>query len=111
MRGTGSDGFVLTIKAPVEQIFPLPFADIAAQSMLAHTHILWSAVWYGIAAEAVQRSQALVRAESRRRAGAALPGPNSITPGNTRLAELLKDLQVMRALILFGYWSAGACPT
>lgn len=101
MRGTGSDGFVLTIKAPVEQIFPLPFADIAAQSMLAHTHILWSAVWYGIAAEAVQRSQALVRAESRRRAGAALPGP-SITPGNTRLAELLKDLQEMRALILLG---------
>ena len=101
MRGTGSDGFVLTIKAPVEQIFPLPFADIAAQSMLAHTHILWSAVWYGIAAEAVQRSQALVRAESRRRAGAALPG-QTITPGNTRLAELLKDLQVMRGLILFG---------
>ncbi len=101
MRGTGSDGFVLTIRAPVEQIFPLPFADIAAQSMLAHTHILWSAVWYGIAAEAVQRSQALVRAESRRRAGAALPG-QSITPGNTRLAELLKDLQLMRGLILLG---------
>lgn len=101
MRGTGSDGFVLTIKAPVEQIFPLPFADIAAQSMLAHTHILWSAVWYGIAAEAVQRSQALVRAESRRRAAAALPG-HSITPGNTRLAELLKELQLMRGLILSG---------
>ncbi len=101
MRGTGSDGFVLTIKAPVEQIFPLPFADIAAQSMLAHTHILWSAVWYGIAAEAVQRSQALVRAESRRRAAVALPG-HSITPGNTRLAELLKELQLMRGLILSG---------
>jgi acyl-CoA dehydrogenase len=101
MRGTGSDGFVLTIKAPVEQIFPLPFADIAAQSMLAHTHILWSAVWYGIASEAVQRAQSLVRAESRRRAAAALPG-NTITPGNTRLAELLKELQLMRGLILSG---------
>lgn len=101
MRGTCSDGFILTMKAPAEQIFPLPFADIAAQSMLAHTHILWSAVWYGIAAEAVSRAQALVRSESRRRANVGQPG-NVASPGATRLAELLQALQAMRATILGG---------
>jgi acyl-CoA dehydrogenase len=98
MRGTCSDGFDLTIKAPAEQIFPLPFAEIAARSMLAHTHILWSSVWYGIAVEAVSRAQALVRSESRRRSASA----GSASPGATRLAELLKDLQVMRGSIVGG---------
>ena len=101
MRGTCSYGFKLSIEAPAEQIFPLPFAEIAAQSMLAHTHILWSAVWYGIASEAVSRAQLLVRTESRKRAAAGMAG-GGVSPGSTRLAELLKELQAMRGSILLG---------
>ena len=96
MRGTCSDGFRLKIVAPAEQVFPLPFAEIAAQSMLAHTHILWSSVWYGIAAEAAARAQALVRSETRRRAAAGL---GSGSPAMARLAELLTELQAMRNAI------------
>jgi acyl-CoA dehydrogenase len=59
---------------------------------------LWSSVWYGIAVEAVSRAQALVRSESRRRSASA----GSASPGATRLAELLKDLQVMRGSIVGG---------
>ncbi len=101
MRGTCSDGFCLRIDAPAEQIFPLPFAEIAAQSMLAHTHILWSAVWYGIAVEAASRAQALVRSETRRRSasGAATDAPS---PGANRLAELMMELQAMRGVIVGG---------
>jgi acyl-CoA dehydrogenase len=86
MRGTCSDGFLLTTSAPVEQIFPQPFAEIAAQSMLADSHLLWSSVWFGIAADAVSRAQAFVRAEARR-------NPGAPPPGALRLAEAISMLQ------------------
>jgi acyl-CoA dehydrogenase len=95
MRGTCSDSFTFEGAAPVEQIIPAPFADIAAQSMLAHAHILWAATWYGIAADAVGRAEAFVRAEARRQ-------PGVTPPGALRLAELLTLLQRMKALIIAG---------
>lgn len=101
MRGTCSDDFKLSMDAPVEQIFPLPFAEIAAQSMLAHTHILWSSVWYGIAAEATSRAQAFVRSDTRRRS-ASTGDASAVSPGMSRLAELMAELQAMRGVILGG---------
>jgi acyl-CoA dehydrogenase len=95
MRGTCSDNFTFEGEAPVEQIIPAPFGNIAAQSMLAHAHILWAATWYGVAADAVQRAQAFVRAEARRR-------PGVTPPSALRLAELLTLLQRMKALIIAG---------
>ena len=74
MRGTCSDGFLFKGTAPAEQIFPKPFAEIAAQSMLAASHLLWSGVWHGIAADAVSRAQAFVRAAARKSPGAMPPG-------------------------------------
>ena len=59
MRGTCSEGFRFEGAAPVEQILPKPFAEIAAQSMLAHSHLLWGSVWSGIAGAALARAQAL----------------------------------------------------
>ncbi len=100
MRGTCSDGFGLTVNAPARQIFPLAFADIAAQSMLAHTHILWASVWYGLATEAASRAQALVRADMRRRGAAAAGGGNNPSPGMARLAELMAAVQAMRGGIV-----------
>jgi acyl-CoA dehydrogenase len=95
MRGTCSDGFLLTTSAPVEQIFPQPFAEIAAQSMLADSHLLWSSVWFGIAADAVSRAQAFVRAEARR-------NPGAPPPGALRLAEAISMLQSVKADIVAG---------
>jgi acyl-CoA dehydrogenase len=93
MRGTCSEGFLFTGEAPAVQIFPKPFAEIAAQSMLANSHILWSGVWYGIAVDAVARAQAFVR-------GAAKKTPGVVPPGALRLAEVSNLLQMMKSNVV-----------
>jgi acyl-CoA dehydrogenase len=95
MRGTCSDNFTFAGRAPAQQIIPTPFAEIAAQSMLAHAHLLWAAVWYGIAAEAVARAESFVRGEARKR-------PGTTPPSALRLAELLARLQQFKALVVAG---------
>ncbi|CAN7458508.1 acyl-CoA/acyl-ACP dehydrogenase [Rhizobium sp. LjRoot30] len=95
MRGTCSDGFLFKGTAPAEQIFPKPFAEIAAQSMLAASHLLWSGVWHGIAADAVSRAQAFVRAAARK-------SPGAMPPGALRLAELSNMLQTLRSNVVAG---------
>ncbi len=95
MRGTCSDGFLFRGEAPAEQIFPKPFAEIAAQSMLAASHLLWSGVWFGIAADAVARAQAFVRAAARK-------APGSTPPGALRLAEASTMLQTVRSNVIAG---------
>lgn len=94
MRGTCSDGFRLEARdIPVVQIVPKPFAEIAAQSMLASSHLLWSSVWFGIATFAVDRARAFVQGEARRRAG-------QVPPTALRLAEVSNALQAMQAAIV-----------
>ena len=95
MRGTRSEGWILNVVAPVEQIFPLPFADIAAQSMLAHCHLLWASLWYGVTSEAFARAQGFVKAAARKT-------PNTPLPAALRLAEMSVLLQQMRAVIVDG---------
>ena len=95
MRGTCGEGFKLVSNAPVQQVFPKPFAEIAAQSMLASSHLLWASVWYGIAADAVTRAQTFVRAEARKR-------PGSPPPGALRLAEAISMLQMVKSNIVAG---------
>ena len=58
--------------------------------MLAICHILWSAIWYGIATNALSRAQSFVRAEARRM-------PNQTPPGALRVAEAASLLQLMRS--------------
>jgi acyl-CoA dehydrogenase len=101
MRGTCSDGFALSVQAPARQIFPQPFAEIAAQSMLGYTHVLWASVWYGIATEAASRAHAMVKADTKRRGHVMGPGVYP-TPGMARLAELTTAVQAMKGAILGG---------
>ncbi len=95
MRGTCSDGFLFKGQAPAEQIFQKPFAEIAAQSMLATSHLLWSGVWYGIAADAVARAQSFIRAAARKSPGVA-------PPGALRLAEVSNKLQIVKSNVIAG---------
>lgn len=95
MRGTCSEGFLFKGEAPAEQIFPQPFAEIAAQSMLANAHLLWSGVWYGIAVDAVNRAHAFVRAAARQH-------PGTVPPGALRLAEVSVQLQLVKSNIVAG---------
>jgi len=95
MRGTCSEGFTFSGQAPVEQIFTHDFAEIASQSMLATAHLLWSAVWFGVASDALARAQSFVRKDARRR-------PDGPAPGALRLAEAANKLQLMRVNIVEG---------
>jgi acyl-CoA dehydrogenase len=88
-RGTCSSGFTLTASGAAQQILPTPFDSILSQTMHPYSHIVWGALWTGIAADAVNRARAFVRAEARK------------TPGETpmsalRLAETDLVLQEMR---------------
>lgn len=88
-RGTCSSGFTLSAEGHVDQILPAPFAEILAQTMHPYAHIVWGALWSGIAADAVDKASAFVRAEARK------------TPGETpisaiRLAEVDLVLQEMQ---------------
>lgn len=89
MRGTCSPGFNLESSGPIGQIMPIPFADIAAESMVPYSHILWSALWWGIAADAVAKAAAFVRGEARK-------NPGTVPATATRLAEVSVQLQAMK---------------
>lgn len=89
MRGTCSPGFKLTSGAPVEQILPEPYGDISAESMVPYSHILWSALWWGIAAGAHGKAATYVR-------GVARKNPGTTPPTAVALADLTVELQTMR---------------
>ena len=103
MRGTCSEGFVLTACGPVSHILTKPFAEIAARSMLGTSHLLWASLWYGIALSAVHRAQSFNRADARRR-------PGETPPGALRVAEAAAQLQMMKATTRDGLERFEAAP-
>ncbi len=92
MRGTCSHGWSLRVNAPAAQICGTPFAEIAAESMVAISHLVWSGVWFGIAADALARAQAFVVKGARKQ-------PGVPPPGALRLAEAFNTLAAMEAEI------------
>jgi acyl-CoA dehydrogenase len=95
MRGTRSLGFVLEATGSCEQILSVPFVEIASQTMLPVSHVLWTSLWLGLASDAVARARAFVRAEARRT-------PGVMPSGALRLAEAVADLGTMRATVHSG---------
>jgi acyl-CoA dehydrogenase len=89
MRGTCSPGFRLQAEGPEDQIMPQPFADIAAHTMVPYSHVLWSCLWWGIAADAVSRAADLVRGSARKH-------PGAVPPNAAPLAQVSAELQAMR---------------
>ena len=89
MRGTCSPSYRVTSSGPADQVVPGAFADSSAQTMVPYSHILWSAVWLGMATAAVARAGAFVRAEARRK-------PGAVPATATRLAEVSVQLQSLR---------------
>ena len=92
MRGTCSPGFKVRSTGPAEHILPVPFADIASQTMVPVSHVLWGSVWLGIAAGAVAKARAFVRQQARAK-------PGTVPPTASRLAEVHNLLQTMRASV------------
>lgn len=90
MRGTCSPGFIATARFTPEQVLPVPFSTVSAETMTPVSHILWSHVWLGIATDAFDRARAFVKAAARRKPGEPLPAA-------TRLSELMSELSLLRA--------------
>lgn len=92
MRGTCSPGFFIRAHCLPDQVLPVPFATIAAESMVPYSHILWAHVWLGIATDAFARSQKFVRDQAR-------ANPGATRPSALRLAELSTCMSQLRSLI------------
>lgn len=89
MRGTCSPGFMLRSRGSLEQILPGAFADSSAQTMVPYSHILWAALWQGIAGAAVARAAIQVRGEARKK-------PGTVPPSANQLARIDSQLQAAR---------------
>lgn len=88
-RGTCSSGFTVTAHGHTDQILPTGFDEILSQTMHPYSHLVWGALWSGIAADAVNRARAFVRQEARKT-------PGVLPPGASRLADVNQLLQEMR---------------
>ena len=88
MRGTCSEGFKLVASGSSEQILPVSYDKILAQTMMPVAHLLWSAAWAGIATAAVERARAFVRKSAHRSGGALPPAAAHLTRANTTLRTL-----------------------
>jgi acyl-CoA dehydrogenase len=92
MRGTMSVGFRLQARANREQILPVPYQSIHAETMAPTAHLFWSSVWAGIAAGAVDKAHKFVRHVARQANG-------NLPPGAVHLTKALSSLSVLRAMI------------
>jgi len=88
MRGTCSAGFKLNFKGSAQQIFPVPYERIHAQTMTPVAHLCWSSVWAGIAAAAVDRAQTFIRKAARGSGGNMPPGAAHFTAAKMTLTKL-----------------------
>jgi len=80
-RGTCSNGFLLVADDDAAYVLPDSYGDISTQTMLPTSHIVWSSVWLGIAAAAVDRARGFVQAAARK-------NPGTTPPAALHLAEL-----------------------
>lgn len=92
MRGTCSNGYRLRAGGEMAQVVPVSYAEVSAMTMLPVSHLVWSALWLGIATDAVARTRGYVRAQARKKGGA----PASAA----RLAEASSQLQLMKANVV-----------
>ncbi len=91
-RGTCSPGFEVKSAGDARQILPVPYAQIHAQTQHPFAHVVWASLWLGLAADAMHRARAAVRAEARK-------SPGTVPISATRLAEADLALGTMRATV------------
>ncbi len=92
MRGTHSEGFMLRVEANAEQILGEPYETILAQTMVPYAHLLWGAVWSGIAAAAAAKAQLFIRQAMRRSNG-------QVPPGASHFTEVVSTLRTLRGVL------------
>jgi len=90
MRGTCSPAAKVMARGKAWQVLPKPFADVSSHTMVPVSHILWSALWLGIAGDAVNKVRRLLVDKYRKQ-------PDEIPAKANHLAVLDGKLQQMKA--------------
>ncbi len=88
MRGTCSGGFALRATGCAAQVLETPYNVIHTETMTPTAHLLWSGVWAGIAAAAVERAQMFTRRAARGAGGQLPPGAAHVTRAAATLQQL-----------------------
>jgi acyl-CoA dehydrogenase len=92
MRGTCTESFVFRTRGSLDQVLATPFARIAAETIVPVSHMLWSSLWAGIAADAVARARRLLRTRMR--------GSDGATPrGAVPLMRAVETLHMVEARV------------
>lgn len=90
MQGIHNASYDFTFRFPPEAVFAEPFPTIASATMTPATHLLWAAVWSGLAARALDTAKRYVRAEV----------PEAAQPAaQARLSDLRNQHYTINALI------------
>jgi acyl-CoA dehydrogenase len=92
LRGTCSSGMHITGHVTADDLFPVPFAEIANGGGGQLRHVLMTSVWTGVAEAAMEEAHETVRAAARRSIGTT---PQSAV----RLAEIMAEVQVARSML------------
>lgn len=95
MRGTCSPGCTVRATFEAEQVLETPFAQVATETMVPISHVLWSHLWLGVAEDAFGRARAFVRAAARR-------DPGVQPPSALRLSRVMTDLSLLRSEVESG---------
>ncbi len=91
-RGTCSPGFMLRTTTSVTNVVPTDYGTISAHTMLPSSHILWSAVWLGMADAAIEKARQQVRSAARK-------SPGVVPPQAARFADLLVKQQEFESTV------------
>lgn len=91
MRGTCSPGFVVSATVGGDQVVPVPFQQVSAETVVPVSHLLWAHVWWGIATAAFDRARAFARAAATRNGSPGVAGQ--------KLSKLSGDLTGMGAQV------------
>lgn len=92
LRGTCSSGLHLVGHVTSDDLFPVPFSEIANGGGGQLRHVLLTAVWAGLAEGAMEEAHKAVRAAARRNIG-------TTQQPAVRLAEIMADVQTVRGLL------------
>ncbi len=92
MRGTCSHGYRLAARGESAQVIAVPYADVQAYTMLPTSHLVWSALWLGIASDALAKARAFVRAEAKLK-------PKVTPTGSLRLTQASILMQAAKSTL------------
>lgn len=92
MRGTCSPSFAMSADIGAEQLLPAPAPRIIRDTLAPLAHVLWSAVWLGIAEAAKEKAHALARARAERE-------PDYAPARDAGLADAIAKLHLLRSSV------------